>query len=121
MSEPEPGLTTAEDLAAPPVTEPELQEAVSDLDAAPTMASPPAEPSELPAAEPSPPPPVQPEPPRRRSTVREPAPLSGAGPAEAPLAAPAAPQPIVTEIGESSEDVKPPRRSGWWSRRIAGG
>jgi ribonuclease E len=106
-------MTTAEELTTPPAADPNLKEAVADLDAAPASSS------SREAAEPF----AQPEPPRRRSTVREPAPSAGA--AETALPAPAqpatpAPQPVMTEVGES-EPAGKPRRSGWWSRRIAGG
>jgi ribonuclease E len=123
MHEPHSVLTTAEDLTAPPATEPDLTEAVADLDAAsPTAASPASSGSpDLSAA--APPPPQTPEPPRRRSTVREPAPIAGnsepSQPAPSqPLAS--APQPVITEVGDG-ESTDRPRRSGWWSRRIAGG
>jgi ribonuclease E len=59
---------------------------------------------------------------RRRSTVREPAPVGVTGeaverpPASAPVEAP---QPVVSSVGES-ETAEQPRRSGWWSRRMAG-
>jgi ribonuclease E len=122
--EPQHPRSTAEDLTAAPVVEPTLSEAVGDLDAAPAAASPPAEPAGLQPAQASPPP-AQPEPQRRRSTVREPAPISGSGEAPPPAPAqPAAParQPVVNEIGESEgENTDQPRRRGWWSRRIAGG
>ena len=122
---PLPALTTAEELAAPPATESELKEAVADLDAAP-IAAPPAPP---PAPEPANAPPPQAAappaeaPPRRRSTVREPAPILGnqeASQPAPPQPPPPAPQPVITEHGES-EDTNRPRRSGWWSRRLAGG
>ena len=64
------------------------------------------------------------EPVRRRSTVREPAPIAGgenapAAPAAAtPPASPAA-EPVV-ETTEAAEGDRP-RRTGWWSRRFAGG
>ncbi len=126
--EPEPrepyrAVDTAEELTAPPATEPELNEAVADLDAALTEAPPPAEPADLEPAQASPPP-AQPEPPRRRSTVREPAPTGGSSevshqPAPAQSSSPA-PEPVTTEVGES-ENSDQPRRRGWWSRRIAGG
>jgi ribonuclease E len=110
--------------------------------------SPAAPPSEPPAAQAEPPPaqaeplpaqaeapPAQPEPPRRRSTVREPAPFffGGDRPAEsaatepppAPAAAPAAsspaPEPAVPDPVPESSDANQPRKSGWWSRRFAGG
>ena len=113
--EPESAMTTAEELVAPLETEPDLQEAVADLDAAPR----PAEPAEAEARTSAPP--------RRRSTVREPAPITGNNDVSHP-AAPAAPEPpstptpepVVTEVGDS-EDADRPRRSGWWSRRFAGG
>jgi ribonuclease E len=61
--------------------------------------------------------------PRRRSTVREPAP--GAGSNVVPTPAPEEPapppeQPTAAEPPES-EATGRPRRTGWWSRRIAGG
>jgi ribonuclease E len=76
------------------------------------------------AAEPPPPAAVEAETPRRRSTVREPAPLSGSNadtsePAAPPPAAPAA-EPAITEVDETVNAAKP-RRTGWWSRRFAGG
>jgi hypothetical protein len=46
---PQPALTTAEELAAPPATEPELKEAVADLDAAPIAAPPAPSPAPEPA------------------------------------------------------------------------
>jgi len=122
---PQPALTTAEELAAPPATEPELKEAVADLDAAPIAAPPVPSPAPEPANAPPPQaaaPPAE-EPPRRRSTVREPAPISGNQEASQPAPTqppPPAPQPVITEHGES-EDTNRPRRSGWWSRRSAGG
>jgi ribonuclease E len=69
---------------------------------------------------------------RRRSTVREPAPRTGTDTAGADTTgaesaannpAPAASQaaePVITETGEASESERP-RRTGWWSRRFAGG
>jgi ribonuclease E len=67
-----------------------------------------------------------PEPRRRRSTVREPAPVSlDAVSAPAPMPEPAfvpthePPTPAVSNAGES-EETNQPRRSGWWSRRILG-
>ena len=121
---PQPALTTAEELAAPPATEPELKEAVADLDAAPIAAPPVPSPAPEPAnAPPQAAAPPAEEPPRRRSTVREPAPNSGNQEASLPAPTqppPPAPQPVITELGES-RDTNRPRRSGWWSRRSAGG
>jgi ribonuclease E len=63
------------------------------------------------------------EPPKRRSTVREPAPMFSAGamsdvhpaePTPAPAPEPAAPEPAAAASGET--DAKP-RRFGWWNKR----
>ena len=107
---------TAHELTAPRTTEPSSREAVADLDAAPPFAAAPPAPAE--------PPTIRPEP-RRRSTVRERVPIAP-NDAEAVSSAqppqPSAPtsQPVITEVGESEQTDKP-RRSGWWSRRFAGG
>ena len=74
-------------------------------------------------AAPSSPPLQEQEPPRRRSTVREPAPGAGSGvvtPEEPATPSPSPEQPVAAEPAES-EDAARPRRTGWWSRRIAGG
>ncbi len=84
--------------------------------------------SEAPRPEPAysaPPEPVAPpEPPRRRSTVREPAPtFSDSADTSSPPSPPAAapPQePVITEV-DTDEGASRPRRTGWWSRRSAGG
>jgi len=117
---------TAEDLSAGPAVESNLTEAVADLDASPPPTSPaPAFPEPLAAQPPtaSSPSPVEESAPRRRSTVREPAP-SGAGlePSQSPSAHAPVPavEPVITEIGDT-ETADQPRRSGWWSRRFAGG
>jgi ribonuclease E len=93
-------------VAQPHAPEPESKEAVTALDAAPAHAETP-----------------QPAPPRRRSTVREPAPIGGGAPAAPPASqqepAPAASE-LPTETAET-EDANKPRRTGWWSRRFAGG
>ena len=120
---PQSALTTAEELAAPPATEPELKAAVADLDAAP-IAAPPAPAPEPAAAPPQAAAPHAEEPPRRRSTVREPALIPGNQEASQPAPTqppPPAPQPVITELLGESADTSQPRRSGWWSRRIAGG
>ncbi|HXW49706.1 MAG TPA: hypothetical protein VEK31_09705, partial [Xanthobacteraceae bacterium] len=100
-------------LAVPPVAEPELKDAVADLDAPPAPAI--DRPTEPPAAE---------QQMRRRSTVRERAPISGsdeeAPERTEPQPGSLAPEPVVTETGSESEGERP-RRSGWWSRRFAGG
>ena len=121
---PQHALSTAEELAASPATEPELKEAVADLDAAPTAAPPAPPPAPEPANAPPPQaaaPPAE-EPRRRRSTVREPAPIRDNQEASQPAPTPPpppVPQPVITELGESEHTR--PRRSGWWSRRSAGG
>ncbi|HZN31080.1 MAG TPA: Rne/Rng family ribonuclease [Xanthobacteraceae bacterium] len=62
-----------------------------------------------------------PEPPRRRSTVREPAPVGLTGEAAAPaIAQPAEPPLPVVSGPTESEDSDRPRRSGWWSKRALG-
>jgi ribonuclease E len=117
-----PAFGSAEELTVLPESEPDLTRAVADLDAAPMDARPSAKPADLATARESPPP-TQPEPTRRRSTVREPAPAVTASEAPQPPStqpAPPAPEPVITEVGES-ESTERPRRSGWWSRRIAGG
>jgi len=99
------------------------------------QAEPPPAQAEAPPAQPEPPP-AEPEPSRRRSTVREPAPffLGGDRPAEsaaseppapaptpAPLASSPAPEPAAPSSAAESADPNQPRRTGWWSRRFAGG
>ncbi len=112
-----------DEFAPPAAAEPEIKEAVADLDAAPPFAPPAPTPviAETPSAE------HQAEPPRRRSTVRERAPIGGSDEAPPPAAAvpvapaPApAPEPVVTEVAET-EGTDRPRKTGWWSRRFAGG
>ncbi|MEX2035147.1 MAG: ribonuclease E/G, partial [Xanthobacteraceae bacterium] len=64
------------------------------------------------------------EPQRRRSTVREPAPVFGEGAqVVTPMPAPQPPTPpamIVTGTAETEEGNKP-RRTGWWAKRMLGG
>jgi len=108
-----------DELAPPTAAEPELREAVADLDAAPPPPSSPPTPARAEA----PPAPQQAEPPRRRSTVREPAPIAGSDEAPPPATAPAAPAPEPVVVTEAAETESPdrPRKTGWWSRRFAGG
>jgi ribonuclease E len=142
--EDEPGaFESAEELTKAPTAETDLVEAVTDLDAPrveaprveaprveasrveapPSEAPPAAEPGDVAASQASLEPP-QHESPRRRSTVREPAPSTATGDTSfqsTPMQPPSpAPEPVVTEIRES-EAADRPRRSGWWSRRFAGG
>jgi ribonuclease E len=121
----------AEQFTAPAATEPELSHAVADLDSPPhaPAAPPDLSPAISPIMSPTMPPAetTQPETSRRRSTVREPVPKSGGETAGSETAAnnpaPTAsegPEPVVTETGDASEGERP-RRTGWWSRRFAGG
>jgi ribonuclease E len=56
------------------------------------------------------------EPPRRRSTVREPAPVfSGSAPIVTPMPPPA---PVV--ISTADADANKPKRSGWWAKKLLG-
>src|SRR6202035_1673124 len=119
---PEHSFGPGDELAAPAATEPELKDAVADLDAAPPFA-PPAPAASVSAEAPS----VeqQAEPPRWRSPVRERARIGGSDDAPPPAAtAPVpptpAPEPVITEVAET-EGTDRPRKTGWWSRRFAGG
>jgi ribonuclease E len=106
-----------DELAPPTAAEPELREAVADLDAAPP-------PPPAPASAEAPPAPQQAEPPRRRSTVREPAPIVGsdeAPPPASPAPVAPAPEPVVVTDAAETESPDRPRKTGWWSRRFAGG
>jgi len=89
--------------------EPELHQAVEDLDRPPSYESAPA--YSPPAEErPAPPQSVASEQPRRRSTIREPA-SSGGENAPSPASAP-----VVSSTG--SEESAPKR--GWWGKRLLG-
>ncbi|HTS41969.1 MAG TPA: ribonuclease E/G [Xanthobacteraceae bacterium] len=86
----------------------------------------PARPETAPAAaEPAnvPPPQAEPEAPRRRSTVREPAPVFSGHAAETPPPplAPAASEEAVAAGSNGGEDANKPRRTGWWAKRFLGG
>jgi ribonuclease E len=84
-------------------------------------------PQPAPVAAPAPPPAAEApaESPRRRSTVREPAPVFGAGAApslETPPAPPPNPPPAVTaSVPDATESENRPRRTGWWAKRLLGG
>ena len=68
----------------------------------------------------APPQPTAAEPPRRRSTVREPAPVfSGSAPVVTPMPAPPPPAPTVVSTAEA--DASKPKKSGWWAKRLLGG
>jgi len=105
------------DLDQPAALESDLSAAVADLDAAPRPAAP------APAVEAAPPAPPE-EPVRRRSTVRERAPVGGDAtlpPPQIQEPAAAAPEPVTAESGEAEAAAgNRPRRTGWWSRRFAG-
>ncbi len=119
--EAEPAVAAAE-FHAEPVSEPDHHEAPpplprehvverrEEMQAEPILAAPP------------PPPAPAPESPRRRSTVREPAPiaLSGEATISAPVPPPSLmppPEPVV--LSESTQSDRP-RRSGWWAKRALG-
>lgn len=76
----------------------------------------PAPPAPPPAAEAQPTAEQRQEPPRRRSTIREPAPIAaeGAPPSPAPVIPP--PTPVI--VTTASEDSQPKR--GWWAKRLLG-
>jgi ribonuclease E len=60
------------------------------------------------------------EPPRRRSTIREPAPVARAdAPAAAPAPAPVMPAPEPVVSSTAPEPAAPKR--GWWGKRLLGG
>ncbi|HXF87485.1 MAG TPA: Rne/Rng family ribonuclease [Xanthobacteraceae bacterium] len=91
--------------------EPERADHAAPVAAPAAAAAPPAEPAPTP------------EPPRRRSTVREPAPVTGSSqPVE--IQQPAVPSVTIAvqSLGphaQESEESRP-RRTGWWARRLAG-
>ncbi|HZC56481.1 MAG TPA: Rne/Rng family ribonuclease [Xanthobacteraceae bacterium] len=117
---PEPSFAPAEELIAPPSTEPELRHTVADLDSGPPARREAPVSAGAPPATPASPPTAEPEPPRRRSTVRERAPVGNSDDvAAAPPPLPT-PVPTVTETSDAAEGDQP-RRTGWWSRRFAGG
>ena len=117
--EPQHEFEGAQELNAPPTLEAELTDATADLDGvAPRAAR--TEAPQPGATEPPPTPPAAQEPPRRRSTVREPAPGAAGGETGSPAEPKAPEQPVVTEGGDGEANDRP-RRSGWWSRRMAGG
>jgi ribonuclease E len=60
------------------------------------------------------------EPPRRRSTVREPAPVfSGSAPVVTPMPASQQP-PVPTVLSTGDAEANKPKRSGWWAKRLLG-
>jgi ribonuclease E len=109
--------------------EPEVVDAVADLggpspaEAPPAYEAPAPQPFEPVARDVEPGPPAPAESPRRRSTVREPAPMFSSGsmsdvqPPPAPMPPPeppvTMPEPAATEAPAEAK----PRRFGWWNRR----
>ncbi|HXF89435.1 MAG TPA: Rne/Rng family ribonuclease [Xanthobacteraceae bacterium] len=93
-------------------TEPERFDHAAPVPAPPVAAVPPVHPAQ-----------AAPEPPRRRSTVREPAPVAGSLSAETPQVAATPSVTIAVESlgphAQESEEARP-RRTGWWARRLAG-
>ncbi len=112
--------------------EPEVADAVADLGGpsraeTPSAPEPQAPQSFEPVARETPrdtaPEPAPQEPPRRRSTIREPAPVFSSGPmsdVQPPAPPPPLPEPVVTTpepAAPSSEAEAKPRRFGWWNQR----
>jgi ribonuclease E len=56
--------------------------------------------------------------PKRRSTVREPAPIFSSEPSPVPPRPQPEPTPLISEEAENADK---PRRTGWWARRMGGG
>jgi ribonuclease E len=112
-------LAPGDEPIAPAASEPQYEEPVADLRTAPAAVATPVNAKPIPQALP----PAEPKPVRRRSTVRERAPVVGAETAAAPTPSQRdtpAPEPVVTEAGEAAESDRP-RKTGWWSRRVADG
>jgi ribonuclease E len=106
--------------------EPELADAIADFGGPPPSVAhvPPAHIPPTPEQPPAAPVAVAaPDQGRRRSTVREPAPLGGATPQPAPTMTPAAAESHQAAPVDNAkvEDTTQPRKTGWWSRRFAGG
>jgi len=103
--------------SAPP--EQNLRHAVEDLDRppAPTADERPTFEQMSPSFEQPPAPAANSEPPRRRSTIREPAPIGGVGmPSSQPGASASASAPVVSST--APEPAAPKR--GWWGKRLLG-
>jgi ribonuclease E len=107
------------DFGGPPIAHENIQ---PDAPRTPEPSPPPHEPELARAEEPAS------EPPRRRSTVREPAPLvsedsplSYAAPSMPQPVAPPAPAPVPETQAQPQDDDGKPRRTGWWAKRLMGG
>ncbi len=125
LSQVEPDMPeAAHDLDRPPAESPRYDEPRYEAprfeppapaaDSAPQRAAPAGE---APAPAPSP---AEAEAPRRRSTVREPAPLTGAAPTPATPPSPPAPSPAAEPVVSSAESEPSQPKRGWWGRRIMG-
>jgi ribonuclease E len=110
-----------------PAFEPELADAIADFGGPPPHSVPatptPAHAQAEPATSTTPATVAHSEPPRRRSTVREPAPINGGG--NQAISPSNAPEPVAKPPSAAPEqrieEAPQPRKSGWWSRRSAGG
>ncbi len=106
-----------------PEPEPALQHAVEDLDRPPAFEPAPAyqpprdERPAPPATEAQAPSSGDNGQPRRRSTVREPAPIAVPGAPPAPASTLPPPTPVISST--ASEDSGTPKR-GWWGKRVLG-
>ncbi|HEY1472714.1 MAG TPA: Rne/Rng family ribonuclease [Pseudolabrys sp.] len=108
---------------APPFDEPAAQPAAEAQPAVerpiidrPYNPPPAPEPQSTPPQQAAAPTQAEPEPPRRRSTIREPAPIGSAG---APPPAPVNPPPTPVVSSTASDDSGQPKR-GWWAKRLLG-
>ncbi|HTT47232.1 MAG TPA: Rne/Rng family ribonuclease [Pseudolabrys sp.] len=109
----------------PPVSDEDASAIAPPFHEGSGAATPPPEPAAAPPAPPEPMPaapqaaaPAESEPPRRRSTIREPAPIGIAGSAPPP-AAPPVPPPTPVVSSTASEEPSQPKR-GWWAKRLLG-
>jgi len=128
-SQPAPAEPKDTRLREPASHEPVLKEPASKEAALKEPASKEPAPKEPAPKEPAPkePAPKEPAPSRRRSTVREPAPVAANGAVASEsavtVAAPVVPPPEPVVIVSSSSDTAEadrPRRVGWWSKRVLG-
>jgi ribonuclease E len=106
-----------EESVAPPAYErPAMERPIIDRPYNEPTASPPEPQPALPPAAAAPAS-AEPEPPRRRSTIREPAPIAVSGAAPPPTAVIPPPTPVISST--ASEDTGQPKR-GWWAKRLLG-
>lgn len=109
-----PDYSERPDWSPPPEAQPSP---VAEVPPAPRFEAPPAPRPAIAAPAPTPSP--APEAPRRRSTVRERAPVFSSAPVVTPPAPQPPPTPVVTSTAEA--DANKPKRSGWWAKRLLGG